>query len=326
MIKKTVFLLIVILFFSFSMGKSKCIKVGSSPEFIKISPDGKYGVISLYGEDKIAVFKIDSPEKIKKYPCGSKPLGLDFSIDGKYLFVVSSDAGVVNVLSTKDFKIISSLKCGDLPSNVLALKDGERIAVANYGSGKWGRVDFINLNVGNVVGSVKVGVKPLGLASDMLSRKIYVANSAENYISIIDTKNYEVTKKVIVGKNPSIIANGNNYKNLYITSTGDNKLVVFNILREKVIGKIICKGGPFGIDVIDNLIGVGCYYSNEIKFYDKSFNKGLLKTIPVHKNIVGVAFSNKTKKLYILSEGDDCMEVIPIKELLKEVSNEEKTE
>ncbi len=324
MFRKIIFLLILLLSFSFFMSKEKCIKIGSSPEFIKISPDGRYGVISLYGEDKIAVFNLNSPEKIKKFPCGSHPLGLDFSVDGKYLFVTNSDDGIVKVLSTKNFKIISSLKCGDLPSNVIALKDGERIAVSNYGSGKCGRVDFIDLSSGNVVGSVEVGVKPLGLISDMLSRKVYVANSAEDYISIIDSKEYKVIEKIKVGNNPSLIVSDKNFKNLYITLTGDNKLAIFNTLRKKIIGKIKCEGGPFGIDLIQGLIGVGCYYSNEVKFFDKGFEKGLLKSYPTKKNVVGIAFSERKKVLYALSENDNCMEIIHVKDLLKEVNGGEK--
>ena len=59
-----------------------------------------------------------------------------------------------------------------------------------------------------VLGSVKVGARPWGIALTSDGRKLYTANGPSNDVSVVDTERLQVIKNIPVGKIPWGVAVG----------------------------------------------------------------------------------------------------------------------
>ena len=59
-----------------------------------------------------------------------------------------------------------------------------------------------------IVGSVKVGQRPWGIALTPDGTKLYTANGPSNDVSVVDTKTLQVVKTIPVGKIPWGVAIG----------------------------------------------------------------------------------------------------------------------
>ena len=65
-----------------------------------------------------------------------------------------------------------------------------------------GKVAVINTATNTVIGTVKVGANPAGIALSSDGSRAYVTNSSGNTVSVIDTANSKVLATVTVGAKP----------------------------------------------------------------------------------------------------------------------------
>ena len=83
---------------------------------------------------------------------------------------------------------------------------------------------------------------PLGIDVNGLSRKIYVANSGDNTISVIDESNdTKIGNDIPVGKDPLGIFVDSLSGKIYVTNSGDNTISVIDggkIILRFLLGKI----------------------------------------------------------------------------------------
>jgi YVTN family beta-propeller protein len=83
--------------------------------------------------------------------------------------------------------------------------DGRRVYVA---TGRGGTVVVIDPATNKIVGSLKVGQRPWGLALTSDGKKLYTANGPSNDVSVVDTDSLAVRKTIPVGKIPWGVAIG----------------------------------------------------------------------------------------------------------------------
>jgi YVTN family beta-propeller protein len=163
------------------------------------------------------------------------------SIDGRYLYAADSDLGVVGVIDTREDKIVKVIRVGkdpwriymghdgkyaitlnngdetisiiDLHTNQVAatLEAGPDMTGVNYAGGKafvisstTGFVYVYDMNSLKPAGRIKIGVNvQLETATtDTADEKIYLADSTENAVVIIDAKTEQVEKIRNVGLYP----------------------------------------------------------------------------------------------------------------------------
>jgi YVTN family beta-propeller protein len=161
--------------------------------------------------------------------------------DGKLLYAADTDLGVVGVIDPREDKVIKVIRVGpqpwriymshdgkyaitpnngdqtisiiDLASNKVAatLEAGENMTGVNYAAGKafvisstTGFVYVYNMNTLRPAGRIKIGtnIQIETATTDVQDQKIYLADSTENAVVIIDAKTEAVEKVFNVGMFP----------------------------------------------------------------------------------------------------------------------------
>ena len=138
-------------------------------------------------------------------PTYSSPIAL--SADGKFVWSVNPGADNVAVIYTKTNKVIARVKVGDEPQSV-ALDPNNRYAyVANAASGS---VTVIRITRASAKrfrakadrragrkGQIATGSEPWNVVVSSTGRRVYVANSGQDTITVIDGKRPRGKRKVI---------------------------------------------------------------------------------------------------------------------------------
>ncbi len=86
---------------------------------------------------------------------------------------------------------------------------------------------------------IQVGDGPSGIAYNPDSKKLYVSNTADDTVSVIDTTtNTVVGNPIPVGDGPSRIAYDNATKNMYVIQFLDKSVSVIDTISNLVVGTI----------------------------------------------------------------------------------------
>jgi YVTN family beta-propeller protein len=205
-------------------------------------------------------------EHLGEHQAGSVGLGLEKNAHGQRLAVVAltfNDEAAVVDLDTK--QIVAKIKTGIAPFGVAVNRDSSVAYVSNWGgrfpkSGERtaatgpedgadqvlvdetglvssGTVTRIDLVTGQATASISVGLHPSGLAWDEAHRRLYVANSNSDTISVVDTATNRVLEtialqpfnKKVAGIAPESVALAPDHSSLYVACAGINAVGVLNI-------------------------------------------------------------------------------------------------
>jgi YVTN family beta-propeller protein len=186
------------------------IKVGSGPEYIEISPDGKFlYVANLWSP--ISVVDVAQNKVIKEIDSGITPHGLSFTDDGSRLFIVNMKSNTLSVIDATTHEVIKTISVGNSPEYVALTPDEGFAIVTNLGSDT---VSIVDAKALQVVKEIPIGgVGPHGIAFSADGDMAYISNMNSSDISVINMTTGQVTATFpsggiephqIVMKKPSI--------------------------------------------------------------------------------------------------------------------------
>ena len=142
------------------------------------------------------------PASARRYsvPTYSSPISI--SADGKWVWSVNPGAGNVSVIYARTNTVVATIKTGEEPQSV-ALDPNNRYAyVANAGSGtvtviriRRASAKRFRARVDRRRGTIRTGAEPWNIVISPTGRRVFVANSGQGTITVIDTKGRR--KKVI---------------------------------------------------------------------------------------------------------------------------------
>ncbi len=174
------------------------IKVGSGPEYMEVSPDGKVlYVANLWSP--ISVVDLQENKIIKEIDSGKTPHGLSFTSDGSRLFIVNMKSDTLSVIDTEKHEIIKTITVGKNPEYVTFTPDERFAYVTNLESDT---VSIIDAGTLEVVKKIPVGDGPHGIAFSADGDFTYVSNMKGNDVSVIDTSSGNVIVTIPVGNEP----------------------------------------------------------------------------------------------------------------------------
>jgi len=293
------------------------IKVGKAPNFIRVALSGKHAIVTNFGSDDLSLLDLDSLRAVRKEPAGFGPLGVAFGVDGNVAYVTNMESGLVKVFSYPALELVDTLKVGHIPTDLVATPDGYSLLVANYGKGKWGRLDVLDRQKKRVTQTVKVGVKPLAVVATGTGDKAYVANSAENTLSVVSLEVFKVLETITVGDGPNGLAISRNGRKLFVTHSRSNDLWVYDLRRKAVLQKIPLPAGPFRLSLSpdESLIAVACYQAGQVALIDGDTAAAAPpRILAVKKNPVDAVFTPDGRKLLVSCEEADRVLVLTLPE------------
>lgn len=257
---------------------------------------------------------------------------------GPYAYIAHTKAnaatGTLSVVDTTAelaFSIIAQVPLQAVPVGVALNPAGSRVYVTNSGSnsvsvietGKHGIVPIADpTNVGSTRSYIDLGTGkvPWGIAVSTSGSKVYVANSGDNSVSVIDAASNTVTKNIgPVGMRPYGIAVSPNKPRLYVTNHDDNSVAVIDTDSDNFLALVNQNGSlfnkPYGVAV--DPAGNYVYVANKgdgtasgtVSVIDTATDK-IIRTVTVGKGPTGVAVSPAGDKVYVVNSTDNTVSVI----------------
>jgi YVTN family beta-propeller protein len=174
-------------------------------------------------------------------------------------------------------------------------------------------VVVINRNTDQIVSTIEVGRKPHGIAIQSDINRVYVANSGEDTLTIIDTQTNRVLNKVntrLAGQ-PEDIAVSSDGRIVVVTYFATNEVSVREATTLRELGNINVDRGPMkvAIDPRGRKAFISNYYSNTVTVIDLSLLK-VIGTIPVESKPIGMAFNSRGDRLYVINSEASNISVI----------------
>jgi len=141
------------------------IPVGKTPHYLLPSPDGKYMWGGATGADHVYVIDAATNQKVGQVQVGTKPQHLAFGFKGMvgplaYVVTEAQNAVVVLNANPQELRVMERIAVGSAPGGVGADRTGPRLFVSNQLDGT---VPVIDTGTGRVIGTIPVGIKPVGV-------------------------------------------------------------------------------------------------------------------------------------------------------------------
>ena len=190
-----------------SAGKIEIGPVSSEVSHVAFTPDGKFALVTRYGDHSVNVLRIEGERVTKtdrEITTGVRPYGLSVTPDGKWAVVANigrgtGDSDTVSLidLQREPFRIVDTISVGQTPEGIVAGPDSRLVAVTVMnGSNKPtgtpfhgpGLVRMLRISPEgrlSVVGEARVGTWSQGAAFSPDGRTLLVGNMVERDISVL---------------------------------------------------------------------------------------------------------------------------------------------
>lgn len=186
---------------------------------------------------------------------GIAPLGVALNAVGSTAYVTT--IGGLSIIDTitnavrNTIPIPTALDALSRPQGISVDPGRRRIYVTvDNGFQQTGSVAVIDAGTELVMQMVPVGEGPLGLAVAPNGTHVYVANSRDDSVSVIDTATYEATR-VHVGRAPAAVAASPNGDQVYVTNQGDadtaGSVSIIDTATASVAATVQAGVSPFGL-------------------------------------------------------------------------------
>ncbi len=198
----------------------------------------------------------------------TEPRGLAVDPARQRLYVANFGSSSVSVVDTSNDNVLQTIV--DIESaNGLAYDSGQNLIwVTNYSSGQ---VTPIQANSDatsfTVLPSLAVGAGPWGVVFDPVHNFVYVANSLDSTVSVIDAGTQAVVATLSGSFNqPHHLAANPVTGKVYVANTGQNSVTVINGTTISKVVQLWDSGQPYGIavDEVRNVVYVATVQTNRI--------------------------------------------------------------
>jgi len=183
--------------------------------------------------------------------------------------------------------------------------------VSNTGSNN---ITVFDKRLGQVVGVIATGRGPAGMALDQRLRRVYVALSGEDAITVIDVTGGEIINKVRLsqGDRPQEMAITPDGKFLLTVNAGSNTVSFIDALSFFELGRVNVGNGPHSI-LIDPNTGRRAYVFNTLSGTISVLdipNRGIVATLSTDPGPLRGNFNRRGDRLYVIHELTHYLTVI----------------
>lgn len=164
---------------------TRTIPVGGNPVAVAVTPDGHAVYVTNDASNKVSVLDTDTGAvtasiPVGEYPgAGQYPQAVTITPDGRYAYVASPQIGAVTVIDTSSLTLVSRIGM----SGFMVVPAAGRHAYL-LGSGG---LSVIDTSTNTVTRTVPTDLRPTSGAVSRDGRRLYLADSADGTVTIVDT-------------------------------------------------------------------------------------------------------------------------------------------
>jgi YVTN family beta-propeller protein len=180
----------------------KTVKVGATPHGVKVSPDGKWLLVTNTADNTVSILTLDGEAAVAAtVKTGANPFEVAISADSATAYVSNFLGDSITVLDIKSAKAVGAIRTGKQPAMVAVGEMGSKnlLAVANTGSADLWLIDPATRKL---VTRIPAGTGAHGVVTTP-SGKLYVTNSKDNTVTVIDEQQNKALKAIAVANNPN---------------------------------------------------------------------------------------------------------------------------
>jgi YVTN family beta-propeller protein len=162
------------------------IPVGSGPEGVAITPDGRTAYVTNFSSGSVTPIDTATNTPGTPIPVGSGPEGVAITPDGRTAYVANSGSNTVTPIDAATNTARAAIPIGELtvPSEVAITPDGRTAYVTNVGSDSVTPIDTATNTPGR---AIPLGSAPDGVAITPDGRTAYVTSFGSGSVIPIDT-------------------------------------------------------------------------------------------------------------------------------------------
>jgi len=175
-------------------------------------------------------------------------------------------------------------------------------------NGATGSVSVIDLASNSQIGSLLVGNLPSGVTLNPAGNRLYVANTGDDTVTVIDLTNGN-NNSIAVGSKPVGIAGNPAGTRVYVANTGSHNVSVIDIATDSVIATVTVGTNPFDLAASDAFIYVANFADDTVSVIDTASNNAVA-TIPTPGFPMGIAINTAGDRVYVAAHFDSKLYVI----------------
>lgn len=231
------------------------IPVGEGPHEAAISPDGKWGFISVYGiagqpGNQIAVIDMSAKKVSRMIDLGTytRPHGM-VPVAGSPLRLIVTSETTQNVVTVDADKgvVLSAVPTASQGSHMVAVQaDGRRAYTANVGSGTMTAIDLAS---GKVTGSVAIGPRSEGLATTTDGNEVWIGSNTDGTVSVVNVGAMRVDTVLRGFRVPYRMGISPDRSLAVIVEAEGTQVRVIDLAKRAVLGGAEVGGGPRGVAI-----------------------------------------------------------------------------
>ena len=273
------------------------IPVGNGPHETIISPDGKWGVVTVYGVagapgNKLAVIDLPAKKLVRTVDLGTytRPHGASFIPGSPNLVAITSEATQnVVIADIAKGEVVAAIPTQHPGSHMLGLTaDGKRAYTANV---QWGGISELDLEKRAFVRDLHASTATEGIGVAPDGNTVMIASRDSATVTVIDTKAWVVVETIKGFGLPYRVGYSPNSAIAVVVDAKDGKIHIVDVKSRKVTGEIALDGSPRGVKIApDNRTAfVTLAGTNTVAAVDLT-DKKVLWTAPVGTAPDGVGY------------------------------------
>jgi YVTN family beta-propeller protein len=234
---------------SLAAGPLASIEVGEHPAHVVADQAGSRALVTLAGENAVAVVDLARREVLKKVPTGAYPHGLRISPDGSTAYVANVEDGSVSVLDTANLVEVARIPVGKAPVQVGFTPDGSQVYVSLRNEDK---VAVIDTATRQVLARIEVGRNPIQVFATPDGRSVYVANQGTkekpaDTVSVIDVATGSVVDTIRTAAGAHGVVVCNEGRHVFVTNIAAGTVSMIDVESRAVVREFAVGKGPNGI-------------------------------------------------------------------------------
>ena len=181
--------------------------IGRNPYDGLITPDGRYYIAGLFGEDGMAMLDLWHPEKgvkpilpdygkgDKKLPVYKMPHLEGWAVAGHYAFVPAVGHHEVRVINMLNWKQVAAIPVFGQPVFVMAQPDGRRVWV-NFAVPNNHKVQIIDTESLKIIKTLQPGKGVLHMEFEPRGEEVWISVRDKNQVQVYDTETLNMTARL----------------------------------------------------------------------------------------------------------------------------------